>query len=117
MAEYDQGGHGADDSPYSNSHGGRPKSWLAVVVMMIGFLVSGVAMCIGPSWTMFWVGAGVIVVGGILALVADIWNDVVVDPPRLMPEEPHHSALGRTADDELRQRDLSGRSLAASTED
>lgn len=117
MAEHNQGGHGAVDSPYSNSHGGRPKSWLAVIIMIVGFCVSGVALCLGPSWTMFWVGAAVIVVGGILALVADIWNDVVVDPPRVLPEEPHHSALGRTADEPLRRRDLSGHQLAGTTED
>ena len=107
MAEHNQGGHGAVDSPYSNSHGGRPKSWLAVIVMIIGFLVAGVAMCLGTvNWTMFWIGAAVVAVGGILALVADIWNDVVVDPPRIVPEEPHHSALGRTTD--LHRAELAG---------
>lgn len=110
MAEHNQGGHGAVDSPYSNRHGGRPRSWLAVIVMIIGFGVSGVALCIGPSWTTFWAGAGIVVVGGILALIVDIWNDVVVDPPRVAPEEAHRSALGRTAD-------LHKPELAATTED
>lgn len=94
MAEHNQGGHGDADSPYSNSHAGRPKSWLAVIVVIIGFCVSGFAMCVGPAWTMFWIGAAVIAVGGIFALVVDIWNDVVVDPPRVAPENMQHTALG-----------------------
>lgn len=87
MAEHDQGGHGAGDSPYSNSHGGRPKSWAAVIIMIIGFLVAGVALCLGPAWVAFWIGVAVVVIGGIIALAADIWNDVVVDETRLTPEQ------------------------------
>lgn len=97
MAEHNQGGHGAADSPYSNSHAGRPKSWLAVIIMVIGFCVSGVAMCFGPAWTAFWIGAAIIVVGGVLALVADIWNDVVVDPPRITPGEQRELARANAA--------------------
>lgn len=87
MAEHDQGGHGAADSPYSNSHGGRPKSWATVIVMIIGFLVGGIALCFGPAWTVFWIGTAIVVVGGIMALAVGIWNDVVVDEPRLTPEQ------------------------------
>lgn len=87
MAEHDQGGHGAGDSPFSNSHGGRPKSWAAVIIMIVGFLVAGVALCLGPAWLAFWIGTAVVVIGGIMALAADIWNDVVVEETRLTPEQ------------------------------
>lgn len=65
----------------SSSHAGRPSSWVAVVVMFIGFLVGGVALPIGPNWILFWVGVGIVGVGGVLALVVDIMSDVVLDQP------------------------------------
>ncbi|MER5321308.1 HGxxPAAW family protein [Streptosporangium roseum] len=66
----------------AGSHGGSPKSWLAVIVILIGFTVGGVALCIGPSWMLFWVGAGIVAVGGVIALVVDIFSDVIIDAPR-----------------------------------
>lgn len=67
----------------AGSHGGSPKSWLAVVVILLGFTVGGVALCIGPSWALFWAGAGIIAVGGVIALAVDIFSDVIVDAPRV----------------------------------
>ncbi|MEV8639016.1 HGxxPAAW family protein [Streptosporangium sp. NPDC051023] len=67
----------------AGSHGGSPKSWLAVIVILIGFTVGGVALCIGPSWALFWAGAGIIAVGGVIALVVDIFSDVIIDAPRV----------------------------------
>lgn len=66
----------------AGSHGGSPKSWLAVIVILIGFTVGGVALCIGPNWALFWAGAGIIAVGGVIALVVDIFSDVIIDAPR-----------------------------------
>ncbi|MFI9436907.1 MULTISPECIES: HGxxPAAW family protein [Streptosporangium] len=67
----------------AGSHGGSPKSWLAVIVILIGFTIGGVALCVGPNWTLFWAGAGVVVVGGVIAMVVDIFSDVIVDAPRV----------------------------------
>ncbi|MER7210115.1 HGxxPAAW family protein [Streptosporangium sp. NPDC000239] len=73
----------------AGSHGGSPKSWLAVIVILIGFTVGGVALCLGPNWTLFWVGAGIIAVGGVIALVVDIFSDVIIDAPRV--SQDNHS--------------------------
>lgn len=71
------------------SHGGRASSWLAVTVMLIGFIVGGVGMTMA-TWTLIWIGVGLVVVGGILALVFDIFTDVVIDAPRVgMSTEDH----------------------------
>ena len=78
-----------------NSHAGRPGSWLAVVVIWIGFIVGGVAMVPSPKWWMFWTGVGIVVVGGIIALSVRIFDDVIIDGPRTVPEEPHHSELAK----------------------
>ncbi|GAA4062770.1 HGxxPAAW family protein [Nonomuraea soli] len=63
------------------SHGGRASSWLAVTVMFLGVVVGGFGLT-QANWLLVWIGVGVIVVGGILALVFDIMSDVVIDAPR-----------------------------------
>lgn len=77
----------------ANSHAGRASSWLAVVVIWIGFGVGGVALVPHPKWVLFWVGVGIVVVGGIIAAAVHIFDDVIMDGPRKVPEERHHSEL------------------------
>jgi hypothetical protein len=79
------------ESAHLGSHAGRAKSWLAVVVILIGFCVGGVALTIGPDWFLFWVGVGICAIGGLLALAFDIFSDVVIDAPRDLPAIEHHS--------------------------
>lgn len=80
---------------HQQSHGGRASSWMAVTVMLIGFTVGGVGLCLGPNWFMFWLGAGLVALGGILALVFDIFSDVIVDSPRVIKAAEHHSPFER----------------------
>jgi hypothetical protein len=54
---------------------GRPVSWVAVSIIMAGFLVGGLALVFGPTWWLFWVSLGVAAVGGLLALGTGIFND------------------------------------------
>ncbi|HEY2579714.1 MAG TPA: HGxxPAAW family protein [Streptosporangiaceae bacterium] len=54
---------------------GRPVSWVATTLIIIGFVIGGVGLITGPSWALFWAGGGVVVVGGILAMVTGIFND------------------------------------------
>jgi hypothetical protein len=57
---------------------GRPVSWVAVSAIMVGFLVGALALVFGhhgPTWWLFWTGAGVAAVGGLLALATDIFQD------------------------------------------
>ncbi|MEU6997106.1 HGxxPAAW family protein [Nonomuraea sp. NPDC046570] len=77
------------DGQHLGSHAGRASSWLAVTVMLLGFTVGGVAITLA-NWMLVWVGVGIFVVGGILALVFDIFSDVVIDAPRAgMTAEDH----------------------------
>jgi hypothetical protein len=57
------------------AHHGRPASWVAVSIIIVGFIVGGVAMVPHPKWWMFWVGAGIVVIGGIMALSSHILDD------------------------------------------
>lgn len=77
------------DGENLGSHGGRASSWLAVTVMLLGFIVGGVGLTVA-NWMIVWIGVGIVVVGGILALVFDIVSDVVIDAPRVgMSTEEH----------------------------
>ncbi|MFC4061577.1 HGxxPAAW family protein [Planomonospora corallina] len=71
----------------AGSHGGSLKSWLAVIVILAGFTLGGVALCLGPNWPLVWAGAGLIAAGGVLALLVDIFSDVIVDAPRVLSAE------------------------------
>ncbi|MET8139068.1 HGxxPAAW family protein [Sphaerisporangium sp. NPDC005288] len=83
----------APAKPHSGqSHAGRASSWLAVTVILLGFTIGGIALVMGPNWLLFWVGGGaVIVIGGILALIFDIFSDVIEDAPREIAVQEHHS--------------------------
>ncbi len=75
----DTGAHGLDVQtglPYEHeAHHGRPASWVAVSVIIIGFIVGGAAMVPHPIWWLFWTGAGIVVIGGIMATAARIFDD------------------------------------------
>ncbi len=54
---------------------GRTVSWVAVSIIMIGFLAGGLALVFGPTWWLFWVSLGVAAVGGLLAMATSIFDD------------------------------------------
>lgn len=60
---------------YPQPFHGRPVSWVAVSLMMLGFLCGGLGLVFGPTWWAFWVGVGVVVVGGLIALATNIFED------------------------------------------
>jgi hypothetical protein len=74
-----------------NSHAGRASSWLAVIIMWIGFGVGGVAFVPHLKWWLFWVGVAIVAVGAIVATAVRIFDDVIMDGPRVVPEERHPS--------------------------
>ena len=82
----------------SGSHAGRPSSWFAVAIIFAGFVVGGVALCIGPAWIMFWVGVGIIVLGMVVSGIVHLFADVVVDAPRVLPEIVDYSLFGARSD-------------------
>jgi hypothetical protein len=63
---------GADEP---EAHHGRPASWVVTTLVIIGFIVGGIALCIGPSWVLFWLGAAIVVIGGIMGAAVRIFDD------------------------------------------
>jgi hypothetical protein len=54
---------------------GRPISWAGTVVTIIGFIIGGVAMVPAPHWVLFWVGAGVAIIGCLILLFSKAMNE------------------------------------------
>ena len=54
---------------------GRPVSWVAVTIIIVGFIIGGIALPIGPNWVLFWVGVAIVVVGGIIGAAVRIMDD------------------------------------------
>ncbi|REF00113.1 HGxxPAAW family protein [Thermomonospora umbrina] len=79
----------------SGGHGGRPSSWVVVGVSITGFTVGGVALCIGPNWVVFGVGAAIVAISAVLGLAVGILSDVVVDEPRVMQPVAAGAPAGR----------------------
>lgn len=60
---------------YPEHFAGRAVSWVAVSIIMVGFLVGGLGLVIGPTWWAFWLGAGLAVVGLLLAVATNLFDD------------------------------------------
>jgi hypothetical protein len=65
----------ADPGHSHASFHGRTSSWVAVSLIIAGFVVGGLALVFGPTWPVFWVGAGLAAIGGLLAMMTDIFED------------------------------------------
>ncbi len=78
-AEGNTGAHGLDaQTGVSYGHEeyhGRSASWVAVSIIIVGFIVGGIAMVPHPKWWLFWTGAGIAVIGIIMAAAAHILDD------------------------------------------
>lgn len=55
---------------------GKPASWAAVGIILVGFLVGGIGMVAGPIWWVFWVGVGIALAGMIFGAATGIMSDV-----------------------------------------
>jgi hypothetical protein len=80
MAEAgDTGARGLDarigPSYVHEAHHGKPASWVSVAIIIVGFIVGGIALPVGPTWWLFWTGVGIVVIGGIVGLSARILDD------------------------------------------
>jgi len=75
----DTGAHGLDAQTGQTweheEYHGRRVSWVAVTLIIIGFVIGGIALPIGPNWVLFWIGAAIVVVGCIFAASIRIMDD------------------------------------------
>jgi hypothetical protein len=57
------------------AHHGRPASWVVTAIVIVGFIIGGIALPIGPTWWLFWTGAGIVVLGTIIGAAVHIMDD------------------------------------------
>jgi hypothetical protein len=60
---------------YPEHFSGRPVSWVAVSIITLGFVAGGLGLVLGPTWWAFWLGAGLAVVGLLLAVAINTFDD------------------------------------------
>ena len=61
---------------HSEAHNpGRAISWVGVAIVIIGFIIGGIAFFPAPHWTIFWIGTGVAIVGCLTLLFAKTMNE------------------------------------------
>ena len=54
---------------------GRPASWVTTSIVIVGFIVGGIALPIGPVWWLFWTGVGIVLVGALYGAATRIFDD------------------------------------------
>ncbi|MHB1432810.1 MAG: hypothetical protein ACYCVZ_11920 [Streptosporangiaceae bacterium] len=59
---------------YESFHG-RKISWIAISILIIGFLVGGLALIFGSIWWLFWTGVGFAALGLLIAVGSNIFED------------------------------------------
>jgi hypothetical protein len=58
----------AGHTSHEGGHGGTPAAWTTVVIITLAFAVGTVGLIIG-NWVVFWIGVGLVPVGGIVGKV------------------------------------------------
>jgi len=61
--------------PAHEAFHGRPTSWVTSTVIVIGFIVGGIGLCVGPAWWLFWTGTGIVVLGALFGAATHILDD------------------------------------------
>ncbi|GAA1466148.1 hypothetical protein NE857_28095 [Nocardiopsis exhalans] len=89
----------------TNGHRGSAASWVCVALGTVGFGLGGLAIVLDWSVPLLVTGAVLMAAALVVAVVWDILSDVVLDPPRYEPEEPHQTPLHRIKKAEQSQSD------------
>ncbi len=59
---------------------GRPVSWIAVLVICVGFTIGGVGLCMNPpTWPIFWAGVVVTGIGIAIAFGCNMMMDFTTE--------------------------------------
>lgn len=53
---------------HHDDHGSTPAAWTVVVLTTIAFILGTLGVMLA-NWTMFWIGAGILVLGAVLGKV------------------------------------------------
>jgi hypothetical protein len=71
----DAAGAVAHGSGHMEHNPGRPMSWVGVGIVIVGFIIGGIAFFPAPNWTIFWIGTAVAIVGCLSLLFTKTMNE------------------------------------------
>jgi hypothetical protein len=54
---------------------GRRISWIGTVIVCAGFIAGGVAFIPHPTWWLFWLGVGIVIVGSLILAAAKTMSE------------------------------------------
>lgn len=72
------GGSLARGAVHMEHNPGRAISWSGTGTTILGFVIGGIAFPIsnpGPNWVVFWIGAGVALIGLLILLFSNAMNE------------------------------------------
>jgi hypothetical protein len=58
----------------ASGHSGTRAAWIAVGVIVAGFILGGVGLTVGPR-LLTWIGVGIVVVVGACGMATHVWSD------------------------------------------
>ena len=70
----DAAGTLAHGSSHMEHNPGRPASWIGVGIVIVGFIIGGIAFFPDPHWTIFWIGTAVAIVGCLILFFSKAMN-------------------------------------------
>jgi hypothetical protein len=53
----------AHSAGHFEHNSGRPISWVGTSIVIVGFIIGGIAFVPSPNWIVFWIGTAVAIVG------------------------------------------------------
>lgn len=51
-----------------DDHGSTPAAWTTVIIVVLAFVVATLALILG-NWPLFWIGVGMVILGGVVGKV------------------------------------------------
>ena len=48
---------------------------MTATIVIVGFVIGGIALPVGPVWWLFWLGVGIVVLGTIVGAAVHIFDD------------------------------------------
>ena len=54
---------------------GRPVSWAGTGIVIVGFIIGGIAFFPSPNWVVFWIGTAVAIIGCLILLFSKTFSE------------------------------------------
>jgi hypothetical protein len=54
---------------------GRPISWVGTGIVIVGFIIGGIAFFPSPNWVIFWIGTAVAIIGCLILLFSKTFSE------------------------------------------